>query len=79
MCTNATSGCSGYGEGAPASKTVKSCFVCTCQTTRDKKNRSEDWAGIACKRKDVSRYVAIPLNSVYICDVQPPAELPIQR
>lgn len=53
-CGNTTSSCSGHGECVQATKAGKTCFVCACSATKDKKGRKEQWAGLACERKDVS-------------------------
>jgi len=36
------------------SKVGMTCFVCACSTTKDSMGRTENWAGEACERKDVS-------------------------
>lgn len=56
-CTNVTDSCSGHGSCIEASKAGKSCFVCACNVTLDSRGRREWWAGDACQRKDISRYV----------------------
>ncbi|KAI0930019.1 hypothetical protein AcV5_006829 [Taiwanofungus camphoratus] len=53
-CANSTGGCSGHGECAPATKAGRTCFVCACAATKDARGRTENWAGSACERKDVS-------------------------
>ncbi|THH16016.1 hypothetical protein EW146_g4553 [Bondarzewia mesenterica] len=53
-CGNATSACSGRGSCVSATKAGKTCFVCACAATKDEKGRTENWAGQACERKDVS-------------------------
>ena len=56
-CSNATDSCSGHGECVRAAKAGRTCFVCACSATVDDDGRKEDWAGVACERKDVSGYV----------------------
>jgi len=53
-CGNATSSCSGHGQCVEVSKAGRSCFTCACATTKDAKGRTQNWAGEACERKDVS-------------------------
>lgn len=54
VCTNSTDSCSGRGECLAATKLGRTCFVCACSSSKDEKGRTEDWAGIACERKDIS-------------------------
>ncbi|KAI0339977.1 hypothetical protein BDW22DRAFT_1335508 [Trametopsis cervina] len=54
VCTNSTGGCSGHGECVAATKAGRTCYVCTCLSSRNEKGQKEDWAGQACERKDVS-------------------------
>ncbi|EMD33726.1 hypothetical protein CERSUDRAFT_87059 [Gelatoporia subvermispora B] len=54
VCANATDSCSGHGECAQASKAGRTCFVCACSATINEKGQTENWAGAACERKDVS-------------------------
>ncbi|KAH9920152.1 uncharacterized protein B0H18DRAFT_881328 [Fomitopsis serialis] len=53
-CGNSTSSCSGHGQCVQASKQGRTCYVCACSATKDTKGQTEDWAGSACERKDVS-------------------------
>ncbi|KAJ4490900.1 hypothetical protein J3R30DRAFT_3653999 [Lentinula aciculospora] len=56
-CTNATSSCSSRGQCVEASKSGRTCFVCTCSATRTgegNKVKTEVWVGESCERKDVS-------------------------
>ena len=53
-CGDATSSCSGRGECVEVSKAGRTCFICACAATKDSKGRTENWAGEACERKDVS-------------------------
>ncbi|KAJ7782388.1 hypothetical protein DFH07DRAFT_790500 [Mycena maculata] len=56
-CNNATSSCSGRGECAGATKSGRTCFVCSCGTTRTgtgNQVKSETWVGESCERKDIS-------------------------
>lgn len=53
-CEDETSSCSGHGECVEVSKAGRPCFVCECSTTRDSKDRPENWAGESCERKDIS-------------------------
>ncbi|KIK69336.1 hypothetical protein GYMLUDRAFT_35408 [Collybiopsis luxurians FD-317 M1] len=56
-CTNATSSCSGRGQCVEASKSGRTCFVCTCSATKTgegNKVKTEHWVGESCERKDVS-------------------------
>lgn len=53
-CGDATSSCSGHGECVEVSRAGRSCFVCACSATKDAKGRTQNWAGRACERKDVS-------------------------
>ncbi|KAJ6594483.1 hypothetical protein B0H19DRAFT_1095723 [Mycena capillaripes] len=56
-CSNATSSCSGRGECAGATKSGRTCFVCSCGTTRTGEGnqvKTETWVGESCERKDIS-------------------------
>ncbi|KAJ7282698.1 hypothetical protein C8J57DRAFT_1296204 [Mycena rebaudengoi] len=56
-CTNSTSSCSGRGECASATKSGRTCFVCSCGTTTTgtgNKVSTERWVGESCERKDIS-------------------------
>lgn len=53
-CANNTSSCSGHGECVQATKAGRTCFVCTCLSTRDESGRKTDWAGEQCERQDIS-------------------------
>jgi Domain of unknown function (DUF3844) len=57
ICTNSTESCSGHGTCALANKAGRTCFICSCEATKDSKGRTEHWAGSKCERKDVSGYV----------------------
>lgn len=56
-CSNGTSSCSGRGQCVQASKSGRTCFVCTCSATKTgegNKVKTETWVGESCERKDVS-------------------------
>ncbi|KAF8236027.1 hypothetical protein L208DRAFT_1253653 [Tricholoma matsutake] len=56
-CTNGTNSCSGRGQCVEASKSGRTCFICTCGVTRTgegSKVKTDRWAGQSCERKDVS-------------------------
>ncbi|KAJ6507276.1 hypothetical protein C8R47DRAFT_1315538 [Mycena vitilis] len=56
-CNNATSTCSGRGECSGATKSGRTCFVCSCGTTRTGSGnqvKTESWVGESCERKDIS-------------------------
>ncbi|KAJ7467130.1 hypothetical protein FB451DRAFT_1137775 [Mycena latifolia] len=56
-CNNATSSCSGRGECSGATKSGRTCFVCSCGTTRTgsgNQAKTETWVGESCERKDIS-------------------------
>ncbi|KAJ7623534.1 hypothetical protein FB45DRAFT_925936 [Roridomyces roridus] len=56
-CTNSTSSCSGRGECVSATKSGRTCFVCSCGTTttgQGKQKSTEIWVGESCERKDIS-------------------------
>ncbi|KAJ7139058.1 hypothetical protein C8R44DRAFT_605015 [Mycena epipterygia] len=56
-CNNATSSCSGRGECAGATKSGRTCFVCSCGTTQTGSGnqvKTEIWVGESCERKDIS-------------------------
>lgn len=53
-CGNVTSSCSGRGQCVEISKAGRTCFICACAATKDEKGRTQNWAGEACERKDVS-------------------------
>jgi len=54
ICGYATSSCSGHGQCVEVSKAGRSCFTCACAATKDARGRTQNWAGEACERKDVS-------------------------
>jgi len=54
VCNNSTANCSGHGQCISATKAGKTCYVCACSASRDEKGRKDEWAGIACERKDIS-------------------------
>ncbi|KAF8635213.1 hypothetical protein AX17_003989 [Amanita inopinata Kibby_2008] len=57
VCRNATNSCSGRGKCVEASKSGRTCFVCTCGVTRTgegAKVKTEIWVGESCERKDIS-------------------------
>jgi len=56
-CTNGTSSCSGRGQCIEATKSGRTCFICTCGVTRTgegSKVKTDRWVGQSCERKDVS-------------------------
>lgn len=53
-CANGTDTCSGHGECVAATKLGRTCYVCACVATVNEKGLTEEWAGEACERKDVS-------------------------
>ena len=53
-CGNSTSSCSGHGQCVQATKQGRTCYVCACTAIKDSKGQTEEWAGIACERRDVS-------------------------
>ncbi|KAJ7502379.1 hypothetical protein B0H11DRAFT_1712528 [Mycena galericulata] len=56
-CNNATSSCSGRGECSGATKSGRTCFVCSCGTTSTGSGnqvKTETWVGESCERKDIS-------------------------
>ncbi|EKM54738.1 uncharacterized protein PHACADRAFT_258774 [Phanerochaete carnosa HHB-10118-sp] len=53
-CANSTDSCSGHGECAAATKLGRTCYICACAATVNEKGLTEEWAGEACERKDIS-------------------------
>ncbi|KAF9462440.1 hypothetical protein BDZ94DRAFT_1309700 [Collybia nuda] len=56
-CTIGTSSCSGRGKCVAASKSGRTCFICTCEVTKTgegSKVKTDTWVGQSCERKDVS-------------------------
>ncbi|KAK7006007.1 hypothetical protein R3P38DRAFT_3040861 [Favolaschia claudopus] len=56
-CNNATASCSGRGECASATKSGRTCFVCSCGVTSTGSGnqvKTERWVGESCERKDIS-------------------------
>ncbi|KZT71697.1 hypothetical protein DAEQUDRAFT_665382 [Daedalea quercina L-15889] len=53
-CGNSTSSCSGHGECVQATKQGRTCYVCACSATKSSSGQTENWAGSACERKDIS-------------------------
>ncbi|KAF9818108.1 hypothetical protein IEO21_02950 [Rhodonia placenta] len=63
-CGNSTNACSGHGQCVQASKGSRTCFVCSCASTKDAKGRTEYWAGSACEREDVSGPFVLVVGTV---------------
>ncbi|KAG6866230.1 hypothetical protein C0991_007255 [Blastosporella zonata] len=56
-CTNSTNSCSGRGQCMEATKSGRTCFICTCGATQSgegSKVKTDIWVGQSCERKDVS-------------------------
>lgn len=56
-CTNGTNSCSERGKCVQATKSGRTCFVCTCGITRTGEGsqvKTDWWTGQSCERKDVS-------------------------
>lgn len=56
-CINGTNSCSGRGQCVEATKSSRTCFVCTCGVTKTGEGsniKTDMWAGQSCERKDVS-------------------------
>lgn len=54
-CTNSTSFCNGHGSCVSASKAGRTCFVCTCESTKvNDGKKTIRWAGDACEKQDIS-------------------------
>ena len=58
VCANSTYSCSGRGECIKASRAGKTCFSCSCYSTKDDAGRTVDWAGQMCEREDISVLVS---------------------
>jgi len=59
ICNNSTSSCSGHGKCSKASKAGRTCYVCSCGSTKTgsgKAVKTTYWAGESCERQDISRY-----------------------
>lgn len=59
-CVNSTNSCSGRGQCLEATKSGRTCFVCTCGVTTSGEGRNiktDVWVGQSCERKDVSGFV----------------------
>jgi len=54
ICSNSTNSCSGRGQCVEATKAGRTCFVCACLSTKSDDGKTQDWAGEACERKDIS-------------------------
>jgi len=54
VCTNSTYSCSSRGECIKATRAGKTCFSCSCYSTKDDAGRTVDWAGQMCEREDIS-------------------------
>jgi hypothetical protein len=68
-CSNGTSSCSGRGQCVQASKSGRTCFVCTCSPTKTgegNKVKTETWVGESCERKDVSGPFVLFVGSVLV-------------
>ncbi|KAG6831774.1 hypothetical protein H0H92_007926 [Tricholoma furcatifolium] len=56
-CANSTNSCSGRGQCLAATKSGRTCFVCTCGVTKSGEGsqvKTDIWVGEACERKDIS-------------------------
>jgi hypothetical protein len=53
-CTNGTSSCSGRGECAATSRAGKTCYTCSCGSTKSSTGSTENWVGERCEKKDLS-------------------------
>ncbi|KAG6837841.1 hypothetical protein H0H93_016209 [Arthromyces matolae] len=57
VCNNSTNSCSGRGKCLAATKSGRTCFVCTCGVTKSgegSKVKTDVWVGQSCERKDIS-------------------------
>ncbi|PFH49741.1 hypothetical protein AMATHDRAFT_146891 [Amanita thiersii Skay4041] len=67
VCKNATNSCSGRGQCAEATKSGRTCFVCTCRVTKTgegTKTKTEIWVGESCERRDISGPFVLLTGSV---------------
>ncbi|KAG6873451.1 hypothetical protein C0995_015540 [Termitomyces sp. Mi166 len=56
-CINSTDSCSGRGQCLEATKSGRTCYVCTCGVTRSGEGpnvKTDVWVGQSCEKKDVS-------------------------
>jgi hypothetical protein len=59
-CKDATKSCSGRGQCVEATKSGRTCFICTCGVTKTGKGskvKTDIWVGQSCERKDISGFV----------------------
>lgn len=69
-CTNGTGSCSGRGQCVAASKSGRTCYICTCGVTKTGEGsnvKTDTWVGQSCERKDVSGSVFVyfyPLSTI---------------
>ncbi|KAK2464188.1 hypothetical protein APHAL10511_003645 [Amanita phalloides] len=68
-CKNVTNSCSGRGQCVEASKAGRTCFVCSCSTTRTGNGanvKTDIWVGESCERKDISAPFVLLTGSVVV-------------
>lgn len=56
-CTDGTNSCSERGQCISASKSGRTCYICSCDVTKTgegSKVKTDTWVGQSCERKDVS-------------------------
>lgn len=56
-CEQTTNTCSGRGECVEATKSGRTCYVCSCRKTRTgegAQTKTDIWVGESCERKDIS-------------------------
>lgn len=57
VCEQTTNTCSGRGQCVEATKSGRTCFVCSCSNTRTgegAQTKTDVWVGESCERKDIS-------------------------
>ncbi|KAF8629875.1 hypothetical protein AX15_003234 [Amanita polypyramis BW_CC] len=68
-CRNGTNSCSSRGQCVEATKSGRTCFVCSCSATHTgegTKRKTDIWVGESCERKDVSAPFVLLTGTVVV-------------
>jgi len=68
-CEETTNSCSGRGQCVEATKSGRTCFVCSCSNTRTgegAQTKTDIWVGESCERKDISAPFVLLTGSVVV-------------
>jgi len=68
-CEEMTNSCSSRGQCVEATKSGRTCFVCSCSSTRTgegAQTKTDIWVGESCERKDISAPFVLLTGSVVV-------------